>query len=141
MLQPLLPTHHSLRGVHGAHPSCQALEALIQPGALPMLIHCTQGKDRTGLVVALVLMLLNVPTEAITYDYYLSKEGIGGEREERLAEIKNYHLPERWVDPFIEMPESLKEHIDAEYGSVEKYMDKIEFINTQRNRLRELLWA
>ena len=37
--------------------------------SLPMLIHCAHGKDRTGLLVAVVLGLLEVDNEYITRDY------------------------------------------------------------------------
>ena len=35
----------------------------------PMLVHCTAGKDRTGVVVALFLDLLAVPRPVIMEDY------------------------------------------------------------------------
>ena len=38
-----------------------------EPG--PTLVHCAAGKDRTGLVVALVLRLLDVPHEAVVADF------------------------------------------------------------------------
>lgn len=40
--------------------------------ALPALVHCSAGKDRTGVVVALILALLGVPDEVIAADYALS---------------------------------------------------------------------
>lgn len=40
--------------------------------ALPMVIHCTAGKDRTGFVVAILLSALGVPSETIFADYLLS---------------------------------------------------------------------
>jgi protein-tyrosine phosphatase len=49
-----------------------ALTALAEPGALPAVFHCTAGKDRTGLLSALVLSLLGVPEETIIADYALS---------------------------------------------------------------------
>ena len=30
---------------------------------LPILVHCIHGKDRTGLVIALLLFLIDVPIE------------------------------------------------------------------------------
>ena len=39
----------------------------------PVLIHCTSGKDRTGVVVAAVLKILNIPDEAIIEEYLLSE--------------------------------------------------------------------
>ena len=41
-------------------------------GQTPALINCTAGKDRTGVAVALLLDLLDVPREAIFADYHLS---------------------------------------------------------------------
>lgn len=41
-----------------------------EPG--PALVHCAAGKDRTGLVVALVLRLLGVPPEAVLADFSLT---------------------------------------------------------------------
>lgn len=47
---------------------------LIVIDTLPVLIHCSGGKDRTGVVCALILALLEVPQEQIVEDYMLSYE-------------------------------------------------------------------
>jgi protein-tyrosine phosphatase len=49
-----------------------ALSALAAPEARPAVFHCTAGKDRTGLLSALVLSLLGVPEETVIADYALS---------------------------------------------------------------------
>jgi protein-tyrosine phosphatase len=49
-----------------------ALAALAAPDARPAVFHCTAGKDRTGLLSALVLSLLGVPEETVIADYALS---------------------------------------------------------------------
>jgi protein-tyrosine phosphatase len=41
----------------------------IAGGAPPILIHCTAGKDRTGLAIAILLELVGVPREWIIWDY------------------------------------------------------------------------
>jgi len=41
----------------------------VATGDAPVLVHCTAGKDRTGVTVALVLALVGVPREAIVADY------------------------------------------------------------------------
>jgi len=48
------------------------IETLAEPDATPSVVHCTAGKDRTGVVVALVLDVLGVPPETIVDDYDLS---------------------------------------------------------------------
>jgi protein-tyrosine phosphatase len=47
-------------------------ERISQPANLPLLIHCTAGKDRTGVTIALLLLLLGVPEETVIADYSLS---------------------------------------------------------------------
>ena len=47
------------------------LRGLAEPDMLPAVIHCTDGKDRTGFAVALVLRALGVPEETVFEDYFL----------------------------------------------------------------------
>ena len=54
----------------------RALEVLAEPGALPAVFHCSAGKDRTGVLAALVLGFLGVPDDAIVDDYTLSGEAM-----------------------------------------------------------------
>jgi protein-tyrosine phosphatase len=49
-----------------------AVKVLAAASAVPALVHCSAGKDRTGIVVALVLAVLGVPDEVIAADYALS---------------------------------------------------------------------
>src|SRR5580693_10691876 len=50
----------------------RALQVLTAPDSRPAVFHCTAGKDRTGLLSALVLSLLGVPEETVVADYALS---------------------------------------------------------------------
>lgn len=53
-----------------------ALEVLAAPEARPAVFHCTAGKDRTGLLSAIVLSLLGVPEDTVVADYALSGEAM-----------------------------------------------------------------
>jgi len=44
------------------------------PGRLPLLQHCTSGKDRAGWMTAIVLTALGVPRELVLRDYLLSND-------------------------------------------------------------------
>lgn len=49
-----------------------AIRQLAAPHALPVFVHCMAGKDRTGLVVALVLSAIGVDERDIIEDYAAS---------------------------------------------------------------------
>lgn len=50
-----------------------ALEALADPRTTwPVYVHCTSGRDRTGVVVAAALILLDVPPQIVVEEYMLS---------------------------------------------------------------------
>jgi protein-tyrosine phosphatase len=50
----------------------EVLAALAQPGGLPALVHCSAGKDRTGLVVAFVQAALGVDDADVAADFATS---------------------------------------------------------------------
>ena len=54
-----------------------ALRLLADTEALPAVFHCTAGKDRTGVLAALVLGQLGVPDQAIADDYALTEQTMG----------------------------------------------------------------
>jgi protein-tyrosine phosphatase len=59
-----------------AHDSImEALAILTDPAAYPAVIHCSLGKDRTGVLVALLLRALGVPTHETVDEYALSRVG------------------------------------------------------------------
>jgi protein-tyrosine phosphatase len=51
---------------------CETLAILTDPDAYPAMVHCTAGKDRTGILSAIVLGIVGVPDESIIADYALS---------------------------------------------------------------------
>ena len=50
----------------------QTVSLLLEPTQASTIVHCTAGKDRTGLSVALVQLLLSVPRQQIMSDFLLS---------------------------------------------------------------------
>ena len=51
-----------------------ALRLMCSPGRLPLLYHCSGGKDRAGWMTAIVLTVLGVPSEVVLRDYLLSND-------------------------------------------------------------------
>ena len=57
--------------------TARVVKVLAVPGALPGLIHCAVGKDRTGFAVAVILAVIGVPDEEILADFLLSNPALG----------------------------------------------------------------
>jgi protein-tyrosine phosphatase len=51
-----------------------AVRMACAPDRLPLLYHCSSGKDRTGWMTAVVLTALGVPREVVLRDYLLSND-------------------------------------------------------------------
>jgi len=77
------------------------LDALDMPEGRgwPMLLHCTAGKDRTGMGCALILLALGAPREAILEDYMLSKPY----REESNRRLLAYFAGLGATEPALEL--------------------------------------
>jgi protein-tyrosine phosphatase len=56
----------------GAHSLVTALSTIGDPARSPLVFHCSAGKDRTGVVAAMVLDILGVTRETIIQDYLLT---------------------------------------------------------------------
>lgn len=52
----------------------RAIKLLAGESDLPAVFHCTSGKDRTGILAAVILDVLGVPDETIAADYMLTGE-------------------------------------------------------------------
>ncbi|MDY0811700.1 tyrosine-protein phosphatase [Kitasatospora purpeofusca] len=52
----------------------RVLRLLAEPGASPLLFHCSAGKDRTGWTAAVLLTALGVDRETVFTDYLLTNE-------------------------------------------------------------------
>jgi len=62
----------------GSDSIAKSLMVLGEKDALPAVFHCSAGKDRTGVLAALLLGFLGVPDEAIVEDYALSAQAMLG---------------------------------------------------------------
>jgi protein-tyrosine phosphatase len=107
--------------------------------ALPMLVHCTQGKDRTGLVVLLVLEILGISLDAIDFDYRLTDEALSKEEGAGLKEMRFVGLPDEFRRTAPDLVHKVHQHLQDTYGGLESYLDTIGFDEMKRSHMRELL--
>ncbi|QIW96773.1 hypothetical protein AMS68_002291 [Peltaster fructicola] len=106
-------------------------DLLCEASGLPILVHCTQGKDRTGLVILLILMLLEIPVQLIEQDYQLSQAELKVEREERLKEIRSIGLPDSFADCEASWATIVAHWIEQTYGTAAAYLEHCG-VNTEK---------
>jgi protein-tyrosine phosphatase len=90
-----------------------------------VVVHCHGGKDRTGIVVALLLRLAGVPIDEIATDYALSGERLRSRHERWFASAETEDERARIERIAASPSESMRavlETIDGQYGGVERYL-------------------
>ncbi|GAX10721.1 hypothetical protein FisN_14Lh237 [Fistulifera solaris] len=106
----------------------------------PIAFYCTAGKDRTGIIAAIILALCGVKSEDIVEDYTLSAN-VYAEMNDHQAMVGA--LSQRNLDAktFLGAPPAVMRDIlvaiETEYGSVDGYCDWIGFGPDMREKLRD----
>mmetsp|Transcript_887 Transcript_887/g.1900 ORF Transcript_887/g.1900 Transcript_887/m.1900 type:complete len:446 (-) Transcript_887:237-1574(-) len=118
------------------------LDVVSESDRHPVGFYCTAGKDRTGIVTAIILSICGVKSEDIVEDYSLSAnvyaemndhKAMVGALSQRNLDAKTFlgAPPEVMADTLISIEEN--------YGSVEGYCDWIGFGAERREKLRKAL--
>ena len=124
----------------------QVMETLASPERSPVLIHCQAGKDRTGIVIALLLLALGVERELIISDFMKSNEAL-------LPYFRKMFIIRRIVTlgffPYRNMLyavevkqrniESVLDRIESRYGGIEGYLKYAGFDSSRLAEVRHTL--
>jgi protein-tyrosine phosphatase len=121
-----------------------AIRHLASPGALPCLVHCTAGKDRTGIVIAFTLAALGVPDHVIAADYALSSMYLIPEQTAVIGQIAADTGPgERLTEALMASPPDLimrtLDRARKQAGSIADYLASNGVTETILNALRAAL--
>jgi protein-tyrosine phosphatase len=125
-----------------------ALHIIADPNVTPVVFHCAAGKDRTGLVAAMLLAVLGVPDDYVAADYGRTAEGMrkmraawskwaadqGGDEKNRLTDAPAYYFE----SPPAVMSELLTD-LRTQYGSVVDYVRSLGVNDAEIAALRERL--
>ncbi|MBL8096963.1 MAG: tyrosine-protein phosphatase [Anaerolineales bacterium] len=105
------------------------LTRLSRAEELPALIHCTAGKDRTGIAIALLLLALGVSEADAVADYSLTNHHAGEIRrtsDHDMRRIKRFGFSEAAIQPLVVAdPENMRlmiAHLYEQHGDVERYL-------------------
>lgn len=113
----------------GSQPFAVILRHLASPSPPALLAHCTAGKDRTGVICALILSLCGVPDEAVAHEYSLTDLGLKERKEEFISHLiledplkDDRAAAERMVSSKRESMIGTLNMIREKYGGVEDFV-------------------
>ncbi len=131
----------------GAAKYGQLIRDITDPGKLPVVYHCTAGKDRTGIATALILEAVGVPRGTVINDYLmsnLSAEYWLNDIEVQMVENGVTWLKAQQLWPLIatspRLINDLFDHIDQTHGGVIPFLvNEAGLTMAEIDQLRETL--
>lgn len=112
-----------------------------EPGAV--LFHCTVGKDRTGVLAALLLAAVGASVDDIVDDYALTTGRIDGIRQDMLVKFAEDGLVDidkkTLMSLFSSDPATMRgmlDFLDSRFGGIEAYLHVLDPERTLRKKLR-----
>jgi len=106
----------------------------------PISFFCSLGKDRTGIISALLLSCLGVPRDLILENFHESEQHLAP----TIEQIRGYFCRigltnEEFVQAPVHVMRRLLEYLDNKYGSVNNYLDSIGFSHAEQKLLFDIL--
>lgn len=135
---------------HGASAFVEVARQIAAPNTEPsaVLVHCTAGKDRTGVATALMLDAIGVQRATIVADYARSQDNLAGPwADGMLSTVASFGLP---ITPALRTlatgtpPEAIERALawtDAEHGGAAGYLVSGGLTDAELARLRSRLTA
>lgn len=121
----------------------ELFEILLDRQSYPVIIHCTSGKGRSGIVSALILAALGVNEDVIMQDYRLSNDYFNIPKASKYA----YKLPDNSQEAITtvysakeDFLNAAKNQIEEQYGDVKTYLKRgVGLTDKDIERLRSIL--
>jgi protein-tyrosine phosphatase len=122
----------------------QAFAAVADAPEGAVVVHCAGGKDRTGLVAAILLRLVGVAREEVAADYAKSEANLAPALRSWIDTIED-EVVRRRREKLAQTPAEgmlrVLEEIESRYGDVASYLRAAGLSDAQVERLRRRLVA
>lgn len=119
----------------------KALRVFASEDNLPCVVHCIHGKDRTGLVMALLLLTLGVPEEVVVLDYAKSEVELktGREGGALAGELDDYLIRDDIIASSAQTMEDTLRYLNARYRGIRNYLRIIGITRWEVHDIRKTL--
>ena len=122
-------------------------ERISDPGNLPLLIHCSAGKDRTGVVSSLIQQMSGVSLETAMSDYLKTNDNLGVYTEEivkRLRKLSYFGVPWKMYLPLfdarVDYLNAALTQVKEEFGALDEWMQRgLGFSKNEQSALVKVL--
>ncbi|KAG2174052.1 hypothetical protein INT44_000166 [Umbelopsis vinacea] len=114
-----------------------ALRIFAEPSNYPIHVHCTQGKDRTGMVCMLLQGIAGVPEDVIVADYARTEEGLAPVLPQMIKEMAKSGLSEEFATARPEYMREVLSYLKSEYGGIIPYLNAIGCGPSWQDRIRK----
>ena len=108
----------------------------ISKGENGIIYFCNAGKDRTGVITALLLMTLGVKNEDIIEDYALSENYLQ-DMLDKIAQASKPKDVKEIITPKAKYMEKFLQYFHEKYGSVNQYLQEIGITEEEINKIKE----
>lgn len=123
--------------VHNSGPLVgEAVSAIGAADGRGVVFHCSAGKDRTGMLAALILEVLGVDAETINADYLLTNEVIAGVLKRIKAMERNNTATTQSLAAQPAAFQGFQDTLHQEYGGAESYLRRHGVSGDTLERLR-----
>lgn len=104
-------------------------EKLLMEEEGPVMWHCSQGKDRTGMIAAFLLFALGCDRKTVVADFEMTNEVYQKQVDEITARYSSDERVRNVVQTLVGVKtdyfERALDYIDAEYGSMDRYLAEV----------------
>ncbi|MGK7936512.1 MAG: tyrosine-protein phosphatase [Xenococcaceae cyanobacterium] len=129
---------HNYFSLEKRSPKIKEILEIIATKQTAVVIHCAAGKDRTGIIIALLLAIAQVPVKTIAQDYQLSDRYLTS----FYANIQEEAIKKGFAHMLLSPAEVIMDtfsYLDEHYGGVNGYLQTIGINQEQIKRLQTIL--
>jgi protein-tyrosine phosphatase len=129
-----------------AEPMGRLINLILTPGALPIIVHCRAGKDRTGFAAAMIQWFLGLDRESIIKESLKSNEFLMPKISKTLKRVRLFTIglfPKGNMQAAFEVKEryivTAMDKVDKDFGGVVNYLMSSGITSGQLEELKALL--